>query len=157
MGRVPMSSEGYRRLSDELKRYVEVERPKNVKAIAEARAFGDLSENAEYHAAKERQGFIEKRIRELQGQLSLAEVVEPDRSDTSRVSFGATVSLIDVVSGKESVFTLVGDGETDVASGRVSILSPVGRALLGKEVGESVVVETPAKTLEYEVQSICFI
>lgn len=154
--RIPITPEGYRRLQEELDRLLKVERPRNIQAIAEARAHGDLSENAEYHAAKERQSFIEGRIQELQAKLALAEVIDPSRINQSRVAFGAKVHVRDVDADEEYVFFLVGPDETDVKSGKISVTSPVGRALLGKEVGDVVTIKAPARTIEYEILEIGF-
>lgn len=156
MLRVPVTPSGFQKMKDELERLLKVERPKNVQAIAEARAHGDLSENAEYHAAKERQSFIEGRIQELQGKIARAEVIDPATISQSKVAFGATVKTLDVEAGEEYVFILVGTEEADVKKGRISISSPVGRALLGKEVGDTVVIKVPARTIEYEILEISF-
>ncbi len=157
MNRVPMTPEGYRKLKDELDRLLKVERPKNIQDIAEARAHGDLSENAEYHAAKERQSFIEGRIQELQGKLATADVIDPAKINQSNVAFGAKVKVVDVEADNEYEFTLVGPDEADVKSGKISIISPVGRALIGKEVGDIAVVKAPARTIEYEIIEISFV
>lgn len=154
--RIPITPEGYRRLQEELDRLLKIERPKNIQAIAEARAHGDLSENAEYHAAKERQSFIEGRIQELQAKLAMVEVIDPSKINQSRVAFGARVRVLDVEANEEYSFTLVGPDETDVKNGRISITSPVGRALLGKEVGDVVTIKAPARTIEYEILEIGF-
>lgn len=154
--RIPITPEGYRRLQEELDRLLKVERPRNIQAIAEARAHGDLSENAEYHAAKERQSFIEGRIQELQAKLALAEVIDPSRINQSKAAFGAKVRVLDVEADEEYVFFLVGPDETDVKSGKISVTSPVGRALLGKEVGDVVTIKAPARTIEYEILEIGF-
>ena len=156
MKRVPMTPEGHQKLKDELDRLVKVERPKNVKDIAEARAHGDLSENAEYHAAREKQSFLEGRIQELQSSLSLAEIIDPSKINQSRVAFGAKVRVSDVDADVEYEFTLVGTEEADVKSGKISITSPVARALIGKEVGDIAVVKAPARTIEYEIVEIIF-
>lgn len=154
--RIPITPEGYRRLQEELDRLLKIERPRNIQAIAEARAHGDLSENAEYHAAKERQSFIEGRIQELQAKLALAEVIDPSRINQSKVAFGAKVRVLDVEADEEYIFFLVGPDETDVKSGKISVTSPVGRALLGKEVGDVVTIKAPARTIEYEILEIGF-
>ncbi len=154
--RTPITPEGYQKLQEELERLLKVDRPKNIKDIAEARAHGDLSENAEYHAAKERQSFIEGRIHELQAKLAVAEVIDPSRINQSRVAFGATVKVFDAEADEKHVFTLVGPDEADVRNGKISINSPVGKSLLGKEVGDTVVVRAPAKTMEYEILEINF-
>ena len=156
MKRVPMTPEGHQKLKDELDRLVKVERPKNIKDIAEARAHGDLSENAEYHAAREKQSFLEGRIQELQSSLSLAEIIDPSKINQSRVAFGAKVRVSDVDADVEYEFTLVGTEEADVKSGKISITSPVARALIGKEVGDIAVVKAPARTIEYEIVEIIF-
>ena len=156
MKRIPITPEGYQKLQEELGKLLKFDRPKNIKDIAEARAHGDLSENAEYHAAKERQSFIEGRIRDLQTKLALAEVIDPARINQSRIAFGAKVKVLDIESNEERVFFLVGPDEADVKNGKISINSPVGKSLLGKEVGESVVIRAPAKTMEYEILEINF-
>ena len=156
MKRIPITPEGYQKLQEELGKLLKFDRPKNIKDIAEARAHGDLSENAEYHAAKERQSFIEGRIRELQAKLALAEVIDPARINQSRIAFGAKVKVLDIEANEEHVFFLVGPDEADVKNGKISINSPVGKSLLGKEVGESVVIRAPAKTMEYEILEINF-
>jgi transcription elongation factor GreA len=154
--RVPMTPDGFQKIQEELERLLKVERPKNIQAIAEARAHGDLSENAEYHAAKERQSFLEGRIQELQKKLSLAEVIDPSRISQSKVAFGAKVKVLDTEADEEYIFILVGVEEADVKQGKISISSPVGRALLGKEVGDSVMIKAPARTMEYEILEITF-
>jgi transcription elongation factor GreA len=155
-GRIPMTKEGYEKLKEELDRLLKIERPKNIREIEEARAHGDLSENAEYHAAKERQSFIEARIRELQAKLSMAEVIDPSRINTSKVAFGARVKVIDIEADEEYVFHLVGSDEADVKNGKISVTSPVGRALIGKEVGDRVVIKAPSRTIEYEIIEISY-
>jgi len=154
--RIPITPGGYQKLQEELGKLLKIDRPKNIKDIAEARAHGDLSENAEYHAAKERQSFIEGRIRELQAKVALAEVIDPARINQSRIAFGAKVKVLDIEANEEHVFFLVGPDEADVKNGKISINSPVGKSLLGKEVGESVVIRAPAKTMEYEILEINF-
>lgn len=157
MNRVPMTPEGYQKLKEELDRLIKVERPKNIQDIAEARAHGDLSENAEYHAAKERQSFIEGRIQELQAKLAAADVIDPAKINQSKVAFGARVKVVDINADEEYEFTLVGPDEADVKNGKISISSPVGRALIGKEVGDVVVVKAPARTIKYEIIEISFV
>lgn len=154
--RIPITPEGYQRLQDELEKLVKFDRPKNIKDIAEARAHGDLSENAEYHAAKERQSFIEGRISDLQTKLAIAEVIDPTKINQSRVAFGAKVRVLDTETDEEHVFVLVGPDEADVKNGKISISSPVGKSLLGKEVGDIAVIRAPAKTMEYEILEISF-
>jgi transcription elongation factor GreA len=156
MQRVPITPEGYQKLHEELERLLKVDRTKNIKDIAEARAHGDLSENAEYHAAKERQSFIEGRIQELQTKLAIAEVIDPSKINQSKVAFGAKVKVLDVNADEEYFFTLVGPDESDVKIGKISISSPVGRSLLGKEVGDTVTIKAPARTMEYEILEINF-
>ncbi len=156
MKRIPMTPEGYQKLQEELEKHLKVDRPKNIKDITEARAHGDISENAEYHAAKERQSFIEGKIRELQAKLALAEVIDPSKINQSKAAFGAKVRVLDTGADKEFVFTLVGPDEADVKNGRISINSPVGKSLLGKDVGDTVVIIAPARTMEYEILEINF-
>jgi transcription elongation factor GreA len=152
--RTPMTREGHARLQQELEQLKRVDRPAIIKAIAEARAHGDLSENAEYHAAKERQGFIEARIRELEAKVSGAEVLEPPR-DGTRVTFGSTVRLR-APDGKEVRYQIVGSDEADPAAGRISILSPIARTLIGKEVGDEVKVQAPGGARELEIVAANF-
>jgi transcription elongation factor GreA len=156
MKRVPITPDGYQKLQEEFEKLLKVDRPKNIKDITEARAHGDLSENAEYHAAKERQSFIEGRIRELQAKLALAEVIDPSKITQSKAAFGAKVRVLDTGANEEYVFTLVGPDEADVKNGRISINSPVGKSLLGKDVGDTVVIKAPARTMEYEILEINF-
>jgi transcription elongation factor GreA len=151
-----MTPEGHRKIKEELDRLLKVERPKNVKDIAEARSHGDLSENAEYHAAKERQSFLEGRIVELQGKIARAQVIDPAKINHDKVAFGATVSLLDVETEEECCYSLVGSEEADVKSGRISIDSPVGKSLLGREVGDEVEIRAPAKVVRYEIIDISY-
>ena len=157
MHRIPMTPEGYQKLREEIDRLLKVERPKNIQDIAEARAHGDLSENAEYHAAKERQSFIEGRIQEIQAKLAMADVIDTAKINQSKVAFGAKVKVIDIEADTEYEFHLVGPDEADVKSGKISISSPVGRSLIGKEVGDVVTVKAPARTIEYEILEINFV
>jgi transcription elongation factor GreA len=154
--RMPITPDGYQKMQEELERLLKVDRPKNIKDISEARAHGDLSENAEYHAAKERQSFIEGKIQELKTKLALADVIDPSKISQDRIAFGATVKVIDVDTDEKKIFQLVGPEEADVKNGRISISSPVGRALLNKEIGDVVTIKAPAKTMEYEVLEITF-
>lgn len=156
MRRVPITPEGYQKLQEELEYLLKVERPKNIREIAEARAHGDLSENAEYHAAKERQSFIEGRIQELKTKLALADVIDPAKVSQDRIAFGARVKVLDLQSEEEKVFKLVGPDEADVRIGNISISSPVGKALLNKSVGDVVQIKAPARLLEYEILEINF-
>jgi len=153
--KVPMLAEGHRLLSEELKR-LKLERPEIIDAIEEARAHGDLSENAEYHAAKERQGQVEAMIADVEDRLSRALVIDPTTLSGDRIVFGATVSLLDE-NDKKIRYQLVGQQEADAKVGRISYNSPLGRALIGKEVGEEVEVTTPAGDRYYEVAKIEFI
>lgn len=155
--RIPMTPRGQRRLRDELKRLREVERPKNVQDIEIARAHGDLSENAEYSAAKERQSFIEGRIREIEGTIALSEVIDPGKLSGSRVVFGATVRLADTESGEETVYSIVGDHEGDIKEGRIAISAPLARALIGREEGDTVNLRTAKGPREYQIQEVKFV
>ncbi len=157
MSRVPMTPDGYEKMKGELGKLLKEDRPRNIRDIAEARAHGDLSENAEYHAAKERQSFIEGRIQELQGKLAMADVIDTSKISQSRVAFGAKVKVFDTGAEEEYEFILVGPDEADVKSGKISISSPVGRALIGKEVGDTAVVKAPARSIEYEIVEINFV
>lgn len=154
--RTPITPEGLQKLKDELDRLITIERPLIISAIAEARGHGDLSENAEYHAAREKQSFIEGRIQELQSKIASADVIDPSKIHQSKVAFGAKVRVYDSNAEDEFVFKLVGPDETDVKEGKISITSPVGRALIGKEVGDVVKVNAPARTIEYEILEITF-
>jgi transcription elongation factor GreA len=155
MEKIPLTRAGYDKLDAELKRLKTVERPEIIQAIAEARAHGDLSENAEYHSAKEKQSFIEGRIKELEGVISLAEVI-----DTSRLSgpikFGAVVRLVDEDTDEERTYQIVGEYEADIEKGRLNIKSPLARALIGKTVGDSIEVRTPGGEKSYEVLSVSY-
>ena len=155
--RFPMTPAGQKKLRDELKRLREVERPKNVLDIETARAHGDISENAEYSAAKERQAFIEGRMREIEGTIALSEVIDPGKLSGTRVVFGATVRLADTESGDETVYAIVGDHEGDIKEGRIAISAPLARALIGKEQGDTVNLRTAKGSREYQIQEIKFI
>ncbi len=146
----PMTPKGHEKLKAQLKQLVEVDRPANARAIEVARGHGDLSENADYSAAKEEQGMIEARIREYSTKLALAEVIEPTSLSGERVKFGATVTISDE-EGEEKTYTIVGDDEADLKLGRISISSPVARALIGRQVGDEVVVQSPKGRREVEV------
>jgi transcription elongation factor GreA len=156
MQRIPLTPQGYRKLEEELERLLKIDRPRNIQAIAEARAHGDLSENAEYHAAKEQQSFIVGRIQELKAKLAMADVIDPSKIKQSKVAFGAKVRVLDLGADEEYVFILVGPEEADVKSGKISISSPVGRALIGKDVGDIATIKAPARTIEYEIEEITF-
>src|SRR5262249_30711690 len=153
-GKIPMTPEGNARLREELKNLREVERPKISREIGVAREHGDLSENAEYHAAKERQGWIEARIKDLEDKLSRAEVIDPSRLSGSKVAFGAKVRLSNVETEEESVYRLVGADEADLGQGSISITSPLARALIGREVGDEVKVRMPAGDRLYEILEV---
>jgi transcription elongation factor GreA len=155
--RFPMTPAGQKKLRDELKRLREVERPKNVQDIEIARAHGDISENAEYSAAKEKQAFIEGRIREVEGTIALSEVIDPGKLSGTRVVFGATVRLADTESGDETVYSIVGDHEGDIKEGRIAISAPLARALIGREQGDTVTLRTGKGSREYQIQEIKFI
>ena len=154
--RIPLTPDGFRKIQDELERLVKVDRPKNIQAIAEARAHGDLSENAEYHAAKEQQSFMEGRIQELKSKIALANVIDPSKIKQSSVGFGAKVKVLDTEADAEYVFILVGTEEADLKQGKISLTSPVGKALIGKEVGDTAIIKAPARTIEYEILEITF-
>ena len=144
-----MTRQGYDHLKDELDRLKRVERPAITRAIAEARAHGDLSENAEYHAAREKQGFTEARIKELEAKVATAEVIDPPTSG-DRVTFGSTVRVEDD-DGKETIYQIVGSDETDPGRGRISVMAPLARTLIGKKVGDSVVAQLPAGKKRFEI------
>lgn len=150
-----MTRAGHTALNDELKKLKSVERPAVIKAIAEAREHGDLSENAEYHAAREKQSFIEGRVKELEGILSLADVIDTS-SLSGTIKFGATVTLVDEDTDEEKTYQIVGEPEADIQKGRLNIKSPLARALIGKDEGDSVEVRTPGGEKSYEVVSINF-
>lgn len=152
--RTPMTPDGFHRLSQELDRLKREERPRVIRALEEARAHGDIAENAEYAAAKERQSFVEGRIRELEGKLGQAEVIEPPR-DGERVTFGSTV-LLRAGDGKEVRYQIVGSDEAEPGAGRISVLSPLARTLIGKEVGDTVRAQTPGGIKEYEILAVNF-
>ena len=155
--RVPMTVIGHRRLKDELKQLKSVERPRISKEIEVARAHGDLSENAEYHAAKEKQGFIEGRIREIDSRLALAEIIDPTRLSGERVVFGATVTLIDAETEDEVTYQIVGLDEADLKDKKISVSSPLARAMIGKSVGDEVEVRSPKGPRLYEVTGVEFV
>lgn len=152
--RIPMSKRGNKKLREELERLERVERVDVVKAIETARAHGDLKENAEYHAAKDRQGHIEGRIIELKDKLSRAEIIDCSQVSCQRAVFGTVVQLLDLDNDEEVTYQLLGPEESDVKSGSISVLSPLGRSILGKEVGDEIVVDTPGGRREFEVMNI---
>ena len=155
MSKVPLTVRGAERLREELKRLKGVDRPKVIQAIAEARAHGDLKENAEYHAAREQQGFIEGRIQDIEGKLSNAEIIDVTQMNANgKVIFGATVLLSDEDSGNEVSYQIVGEDEADIKAGRISINSPIARGLIGKEQGDVVTIRTPAGEKQFEIVEV---
>ena len=156
MDKVPITIKGFAALEQELKERQQVERPRIIQAISEARSLGDLSENAEYHAAKEAQSHNEGRILELESMISRAEIIDVTKLSGERIKFGATVKLVDEDTEEEKIYQIVGEPEADVRSGRVSVSSPIARALMGKTVGDTVDVTTPGGGKSYEVVSVAF-
>ncbi len=156
MEKVPITIKGFAALEEELKHRQQVERPRIIQAISEARALGDLSENAEYHAAKEAQSLNEGRVLELESMISRAEVIDVSKLSGDRIKFGATVKLVDEDTEEERTYQIVGEPEADVRSGRVSVQSPIARALMGKTVGDTVEVTTPGGGKSYEVVAVRF-
>lgn len=155
MNRVPLTIRGAEKLREELDELKSVKRPKVIEAIATARAHGDLKENAEYHAAREQQSFIEGRIKDIEGKLSNAEVIDVTKlNDTGRVVFGTTVVMAEVESGDESTYTIVGEDEADIKQSRISVTSPIARAMISKEEGDVVTVDAPAGLKEYEIVEV---
>lgn len=154
MERTPITREGYQKLKSELENLERVERYKVIKAIEEARSHGDLSENAEYHAAKERQGHLEARIQYLKSKLSTAEVIDCENQSCERAVFGVKVRLENIDTGEEVVYQLVGPDESDVQQGRISVTSPLGQALIGRYEGDEVEVRTPSGIRNYEILEI---
>jgi len=154
MEKVPMTGEGYKVLDEELKRLKSIERPSVIAAISEARSHGDLSENAEYHAAKERQGWIEGRIAEIEDKISRAQVIDVSKLSGSQVKFGATVSVIDEDTEDKARYQLVGEHEADVKLGKISVSSPLARAMIGKEVGDVLEVNTPGGVKAYVILKV---
>jgi transcription elongation factor GreA len=158
MATIPLTKRGAEKLKEELHRLKTVERQDVIKAIAEARAQGDLSENAEYDAAKDKQGFIEGRILEIEGKLAAAQVIDPSSLDAGgRVVFGATVDLEDEDSGAKATYQIVGDDEADLKEGRISISSPIARALIGKEAGDVAEVTAPGGLRHYEIIEVRYV
>ncbi|HEX3367186.1 transcription elongation factor GreA [Phenylobacterium sp.] len=154
MEKVPMTAEGYHALDEELKRLKTIERPAVIAAIGEARAHGDLSENAEYHAAKDRQGWIEGQIAEIEDKMARAQVIDVSKLSGAQVKFGATVSVIDEDTEEKARYQIVGEHEANVKDGKVSITSPIARAMIGKESGETVEVNTPNGVKAYEITKV---
>ncbi|MAG42797.1 MULTISPECIES: transcription elongation factor GreA [Thalassolituus] len=155
MQKYPMTVEGEKALRDELKQLKTVERPKVIQDIADAREHGDLKENAEYHAAREQQGFIEGRIQDIEGKLSNSQVIDiKSIPHSGKVLFGTTVTIINVETDEEVEYRIVGDDEADIKNNRISVSSPIARALIGKEEGDTVVVNIPSGTVEYEIDEV---
>lgn len=154
MQKVPMTTGGFDGLQSELKELKTNDRPAVIKAIAEAREHGDLSENAEYHAARDRQSFIEGRIAEIEDKISRAEVIDVSKLSGKKVQFGATITIADEETDEETTYQIVGEHEADIADGRLSIAAPIARALIGKSVGESVEVVTPRGQKDYEIVKV---
>jgi transcription elongation factor GreA len=151
-----MTLEGFQRIEDELKHLRSVERPAVIRAIADAREHGDIAKNAEYHAAKERQGFIEGRVAELEDKISRAEVIDPKKLSGKDIKFGAKVQVADVDTDEESKYQIVGEYEADIKAGRLAVTSPLARALIGKRVGDTVEVTTPKGTKAYEIIKVSY-
>ena len=157
MSRIPITLGGFKRLKAELERLRTVDSKEVIEAIQEARGHGDLSENAEYDAAKERQGMIEARIAELESKMSLFEVIDVSELSGDKVAFGATVVIENIDTEEEKEYVIVGSDEVDIFNGRISVISPVARAMLGKSVGEEFTVQAPNGEIEYEVKSVKFV
>ncbi|MGO4727913.1 MULTISPECIES: transcription elongation factor GreA [Inquilinus] len=157
MEKVPMTAGGFNRLQEELKHLKSVARPEVIKAIAEAREHGDLSENAEYHAARERQSFIEGRVMELEDRISRAEIIDTSKLSGDTVKFGATVTLADEDTEEEITYQIVGQDESDIKEGRLSITAPLARSLIGKSEGDQVEVTTPGGSKSYEIVTVQFV
>ena len=158
MQRIPVTPQGHVKMIEELKRLKSVERPRIIQAIAEARAHGDLSENAEYDAAKHAQSLLEGRIKDLEARLSLAEIIDPlSHAGSERIVFGAKVTLEDTEEGKRSVYQIVGEDEADLKLGRISITSPIARALIGKKLDDTVTVNTPGGKREYDIVKVEYV
>jgi transcription elongation factor GreA len=156
MTKIPMTADGYTRLEDELRHLRSVARPEVIRAIAEAREHGDISENAEYHAARERQSFIEGRVAELEDKISRAEIIDVSKLTGKQVKFGATVTLIDEDTDEKTVYQIVGEDEADIKAKRLAVTSPLARALVGKSVGDTVEVSAPGGSKQYEIAKVAF-
>ena len=156
MDKVPMTAEGHAAMMDEVKHLKSVERPRIIKAIEEARSHGDLSENAEYHAAKEQQGWTEARVAELEDKLSRAEIIDISKLSGDVVKFGAKVTLIDEETDEKTAYQIVGEFEADVKKGKISVSSPIARAIIGKKMGDSVEVNTPGGGKSYEIAKVAW-
>jgi transcription elongation factor GreA len=153
-GKVPMTPAGYAKLKEQLKRLMNEERPRNVRDIEEARGHGDLSENAEYHAAKERQGFIARQIAELNSKLARAEVIDPAKIRTDRISFGSVVTLVNLATDEEVTYQIVGEDESNINDGKISVFAPIARAMIGRKAGEEIEVRAPGGIIGYEIVDI---
>ena len=156
MAKIPMTADGLSRLQDELRRLKTIDRPAIIRQISEARTHGDISENAEYHAARERQSFIEGRVIELEDKIARAEIIDVSKLSGKVVKFGATVTLEDEETEEKTVYQIVGEDEADISKGRLSVTSPLARALIGKSIGDSVEVTTPRGGRSYEVVKVRF-
>jgi transcription elongation factor GreA len=154
MNKFPMTADGHKALDEEMKHLKSIERPAVIAAIAEAREHGDLSENAEYHAAKERQGYIEGRLAELEGKLARAQIIDVAKLGGETVKFGATVTVLDEDTEEQATYKVVGEDEADVRSGKVSVTSPIARAMINKEVGDVVEVNAPGGLKSYEIVEV---
>lgn len=157
MAKIPMTIIGKRKIEDELKQLISVERPKVILAIEVARAHGDISENADFQAAKERQSFVEGRIMDLSGKLSQADVIDPSTIKSDKIVFGATVVLEDENSGKEVTYQIVGVDEADIKNGKIGITSPIARALIGKQAGDEAIVQAPRGEFRYDIIEVRYI
>ena len=157
MEKVPVTRQGYDALNAELKTLKEETRPSVIKAISEAREHGDLSENAEYHSAREKQSFVEGRIQELEGIIGRADVIDPEKMSGATVKFGATVQIVDEDTDEEKVYQIVGEPEADIDNGKLNMRSPLARGLIGKEEGDSVEINTPGGGRSYEILSVKYI
>jgi transcription elongation factor GreA len=156
MDKIPLTRAGYTALNEELKHLKSTERPAIIRAIAEAREHGDLSENAEYHSAREKQSFIEGRIKELEAIVSLADVIDP-ASLSGTIKFGATIKIVDEDTDEEKIYQIVGEPEADIENGKLNMKSPLARALIGKDEGDSIEVRTPGGERAYEILSITYV
>jgi len=156
MQKVPMTPEGYKRLQERLKQFKTVDKPANIRAIEEARAHGDLRENAEYHAAKEQQGLIESQIRDIETALSLAQIIDPAKMEGDKVVFGATVTLLDLETDEKITYRIVGKYEIDLSNGDISVESPIARSLIGKSTNDEIKVSTPKGVREFEIIEILY-
>ncbi|QJD29688.1 transcription elongation factor GreA [Methylococcus geothermalis] len=158
MNKTPMTTRGAEKLREELNHLKSVARPRVIEAIAEARAHGDLKENAEYHAAREQQGFIEGRIKEIEGKLANAQIIDVTRLNPGgKIVFGATAEIEDLASGDVVTYQIVGEDEAEIKEGRISVTSPIARALIGKQEGDVAIVQAPGGTREYEIISVKYI